>query len=146
MDVLLNICSQLGIDQSLFTQFAIVLVGMPLIATLLVKPLFHAFEKREELTAGARKRLEALGRESQEAAVAYQKKIGDAHHRAKNKLDHEVSRGEEEAKTIMKLGQDTAMRMLEKMRQSSRSEVEELRTKLSGEVEVIVKEIVGKLT
>jgi F0F1-type ATP synthase membrane subunit b/b' len=146
MNILVNTIHLLGLDQTVFYQFFLTVVGIPAVAYFLIYPLFKFYNKREELTVGYRDRAQQVAGEAQQLAGQYESQIGDIQTRAQVVLEQKLAQGQDDVKKALKAARDQADVSVAEIRKATEKDVHRLREHLRGEMDILVNQIVERLS
>lgn len=97
MEALAPILAQLGIDQTFFYLFGLVVVFYAILSVTYLKPFQHVLHDRKEKTAGAKKEAEELKGKAEQAFDQYKNRLKDLNDQARAILreNEDVAKREE---------------------------------------------------
>ena len=143
--MLSEIASQLGIDQSFYVQFILVVLFYFLISALYLKPFQRLLALREERTTGAVKEAQVLTQKAEELQGQYRARLQDIHQRSKGILKKAEDESKAEAGKIL----DAATQDARGKVQATLKELEKQKTSLleslAADSRQIAQEIVSKV-
>lgn len=143
--MLTQLLHQLGVDQTFFIQFALVVTIFGLLSQFYFKPFLKLFEKRHERLFADQQAAQELQTKSEEMFALYQRKFSEARNHAKQTFD--VVMGEarrQEAEIIGQTREETKRIIQQTQEQISREKIQ-LKADLSREVEGLAGRILEKI-
>lgn len=143
--VIINIFKQLGVNETFFIQFAIVIVIFNLLSLVLFKKLKEVLDNREAKTTKLEGEAHAVYKRADELAAQYKAKIDETHqqahqHHTKNK--EEIAKKNKEG---FKSAEAQINAEYEGKRKVMIAEVEQVKNKSLAEVDSLSKNLVQKL-
>ena len=146
MDMVLTIFKSLGVDQTVFIQFAILIVMFFLISALLFTKLQEVLELRETKTSKLEGNAHAIYKQADELAEQYRAKVEkthqDSHHfNQKKKADLNIIEKEK-----LKTAEDKFSNEYEEKKLIIKKEIEAQRASLLSRVDELSGDLVLKLT
>jgi F-type H+-transporting ATPase subunit b len=143
--MLSEIALQLGIDQSFYAQFILVVLFYFLISTLYLKPFQRLLALREERTTGAVKEAQVLVQKAEELQAQYKNRLQSVHQRVSAVMTKAQDESKLEAGKIL----DAAAQDARSKVQATIKELDGQRASLLGaltaESKSIAQEIVSKV-
>ena len=124
--MLVNILSQLGIDETLWIQLGVFLLIFMVLRTLYFRPFLSIMERREREGEGKRKEAEVLLKKAKEEESRYERELFFARQEAKREQEENLSKVKEE----------TARELME-VRQANKKKMEVAREEIGKEASAI---------
>ena len=146
MDMVLTIFKSLGVDQTVFIQFAILIIIFFLVSTLLFTKLQEVLELRETKTTKLENNAHAIYKQADELAEQYRAKVEKTHQEShhfnqKKKLDIQLNEKEK-----IKNAEEQFTKEYEEKRQIILKEIMAQKSSLMSKVDELSGSLVEKLT
>jgi F-type H+-transporting ATPase subunit b len=135
METVLNIFLQLGVDSSVFYQFAVVAVIFVLAKVLFLDKLQNVIETREEKTTGLEAEANSNFEKIEKMGEEYKSAITDAQMKLKNEMMSEKSTFTKENEKAYKAKEAEMETYTENMKKEILAEVGATEEKISSEVD-----------
>lgn len=146
MDTLLKIFKSLGVDESFFVQFAIVVSLYWLLKTLLFSKLQFVLELRESKTT---KREDEANKKFQQAdnlALKYKETIEKVQQEAHLVVTSKREESEKKMRDQIKEKSKQLEKELEEKRSAAQNEIDSKRTSVLAQADALANELIQKLT
>jgi F-type H+-transporting ATPase subunit b len=146
MDMILTIFKSLGVDQTVFIQFAILIVIFFMISTLLFTKLQEVLELRESKTTKLENSAHAVYKQADELAEQYKARVEKTHqdsHHINQKKKSEISISE---KAKLKSAEELFSKEYDEKKVKIMAEVATQKTTLLAKVDELSNSLVAKLT
>lgn len=146
MDTLINIFKSLGVDESFFVQFAIVVTLYWLLKTLLFSKLQFVLELRESKTT---KREDEANKKFQQAdnlALKYKETIEKVQQEAHLVVTGKREESEKKMRQEIKEKAGQLEKELEAKRIEAQNEIDSKRTNVLAQADALASELIQKLT
>lgn len=148
MEALAPIAAQLGIDQTFYYLFGLVVVFYAILSVTYLKPFQHLLHDRKLKTAGAKKEAEELKAQAEQAMNQYKARLKDVTDKARQTVrqNEEDAKKEEskilgEASVKAKASIQNTQRELEAQRKAS---IDSLNADISGLASEIASKVMGR--
>ena len=146
MDMILTIFKSLGVDQTVFIQFAILIVIFFLVSSLLFSKLQEVLELREVKTTKLENTAHAIYKQADELAEQYKARVEKTHqdsHHANQKKKTDITLAEKEK---LKSAEEQFSKEYEEKRSKILAEVAAQKATLMSKVDELSGSLVEKLT
>jgi F0F1-type ATP synthase membrane subunit b/b' len=143
--MLSEIAAQLGIDQTFYVQFILVVLFYFLISSLYLKPFQRLLALREERTTGAVKEAQALTQKAEELQGQYKARLQDVHQKSRAILKKAEDESKLEAGKVLDAAAQDARGKVQTTLKELEKQKAELMTALSSDSRAIAQEIVSKV-
>jgi F0F1-type ATP synthase membrane subunit b/b' len=143
--MLSEIASQLGIDQSFYVQFILVVLFYFLISALYLKPFQRLLALREERTTGAVKEAQVLTQKAEELQGQYKSRLQDVHQRVGAVLKKAQDESKVEAGKILDAAAQDARNRVQATIKELDTQKASLLEALTADSKAIAQEIVSKV-
>jgi F-type H+-transporting ATPase subunit b len=146
MDMILTIFKSLGVDQTVFIQFVILIVVFSLVSNLLFKKLQEVLELRESKTTKLENTAHAIYKQADELAEQYKAHVEKTHqesHHANQKKKAELASAH---KDKLKNAEEQFTKEYEEKRELILKEIENQKQALMSQVGELSGSLVDKLT
>lgn len=146
MEKIINIFQSLGVDESFFVQFAVVVILYFLLKVLLFEKLQYVLELRENKTTkredGANKQLN----EAEDMALKYKESMNKIQQEAHQLIVRKRTEAEEKQKNEIKLKSKELEKKLEKLRVQYTAEIDSKKDDVLAQADQLAGQLVEKLT
>ncbi|MBT3234757.1 MAG: hypothetical protein HN353_02290 [Bdellovibrionales bacterium] len=145
MDMIIGIFQSLGVDQTIFIQFGVILVFYVVISQILFKKLLTVLQERENKTVGL---VEAAALQSQaadELASKYQDEVAQAYRQSQTRIESVRSKIKNENLEIVQKEEHSLQVRYQKAKEHSISEVEVVRGNLMKSSDELTQSLVEKI-
>ena len=140
-----EILTQLGLDQTFFTQF-ILIVGLYFVLSIIFfKPFQKLLEARHKKTVQEREEAERTLNEVKEKLAEYEAKIQAAHQEARRKQDSILLDAKNKENEILNSARNEAKQVTQTAIQALNAEKEKISKTLEVEVEKLAQDVSSKL-
>ncbi len=130
---------------NLVIQFAIFLLGLYLLNTLIFRPLLRVQERRDALTAGTLRSAEEMTRRAEDAVGEYNEKLAEARAQANEARNELRQQGQSRSSVMLAEAREASQTELESARNALGATVVGIRTDLQGEIESLAAEITDRV-
>ncbi len=146
MDTLINIFKSLGVDQTVFIQFGIVVVLYFILTTLFFGKLQFVIETRDNKTTKREGNANKMLAEAEALAEKYKKTIDEAHSEAINQSTKKKNALAEKNKEQYKAKVSQIEAALDEARARNQEEIESRRQQVMSNADSLSKELLTKLS
>lgn len=146
MDTLINIFKSLGVDQTVFIQFGIVVVLYFILTTLFFGKLQFVIETRDNKTTKREGNANKMFAEAEALAEKYKKTIDEAHSEAINQSTKKKNALTEKNKEQFKAKASQIEAALDEARARNQEEIESRRQQVMSSADSLSKELLTKLS
>ncbi len=143
--MLTEIAAQLGIDQSFYVQFILIVVFYLLVSSLYLKPFQRLLALREERTTGALKEAQGLNQRAEELQGQYKARLQDLHQRTRGILKKVEDESKLDASKILDAATQEARGKVQVTLKELELQKASLLSALSADAQQIAQEIVIKV-
>lgn len=140
-----DIFVQLGTDQSLLYQFAIVCIMFALSKMIFIKHMQSVIETREERTSKLEGNTEKQFEEIERIQKAYKERIQSANKEVKKQLDEGKDALTKKHESVYRAEEKVVNEFINKSKKEIESEISEKRTVVLSDAEELAKSLVNKI-
>lgn len=140
-----EIISQLGLDQTFFTQFILIAILYAFLTAVYFKPFQKLLEKRHKKTVADRAEAERVLAELKEKLAEYESQMALAQKKARSRMDEILSEAKKKEAEILSAARNDAKNTTQAAITALSQEKEKIRKSLEVEVESIAAQATSKL-
>lgn len=140
-----EIVTQLGLDQTFFTQFILIAVLYAFLTTVYFKPFQKLLEKRHKKTVADRIEAERVLSELKEKLNEYEAQMSLAQKKARSRMDEILSEAKKKEAEILSAARNDAKNTTQAALTALTQEKDKIRKSLEAEVESIATQATSKL-
>lgn len=148
MDMFLQICKQIGINQTAFIQFAIFILTITFLRYVVFGPYTQAMSERKHRTKGGEDLAVEIHKKAGELHAEYELKAKEINSQINEIYDHSRTRAMKDYETIVQSARNEANELIEKNRNQLqdkiRSTAEQLKSQTSAVALVITNKLLNK--
>lgn len=146
MDTIINIFKSLGVDQTFFVQFAIVVTLYWLLKTLLFSKLQFVLELRESKTTKRQDEANKKFQQADQLALKYKETIEKVQQEAHQVVTSKRDESEKKMRAQVKEKATELEKEIEAKRAQAQTEIESKKANVLAQADSLANELVQKLT
>jgi len=135
----------ISFDQTILLQFAIILIALYVLNSLIFKPLLGLLDRREQLTKGTVVEARELTEKAENLINDYKQKINDARVEATEKRAEIRKEAQLISEKMISEARDESHSTLESYKRDLDVQVTDIKAKIKPEIENLAKEISDKV-
>jgi F-type H+-transporting ATPase subunit b len=135
----------ISFDQTILLQFAIILIALYVLNSLIFKPLLGLLDRREQLTKGTVVEARELTEKAENLINDYKQKINDARAEATEKRAEIRKEAQLISEKMISEARDESHSTLESYKRDLDIQVTDIKAKIKPEIENLAKEISDKV-
>jgi F-type H+-transporting ATPase subunit b len=136
---------QLGLDQTLFIQFAIFAVLYLVLNYAFFRPFLKLFQIRHRRTVEDREAAEKMVKQADAKFAEYKQRLAEERQAAKRELDATIEQAKKEEAAILGVAREEARKITQEASESIGKQRDQLRKQLELDVELLARNISEKL-
>jgi len=145
MEVLQQIAGQLGLDQSFYPLFGLMVVLYFILSNVYLKPFQKVLHERREQTEGAKKEAHELMTRADEKYTTYKSRLKEAHDHARRVLGQTEDQAHKEEARVIGEAASEAKGTLQKIQADLEKDKRTVLEALSKDIPVLAGEIATKV-
>ncbi len=145
MDMIIGIFQSLGVDQTIFTQFIIVLLFYPIISMLLFKKLLYVVQERENKTTLLTQEAAQQLQEADTLSERYNSEVTKAYQESQIRIESARSKVKGDSITLIQQEEQVLQAKYMKAKENNATEVENKKAGLMDSQEKLTQSLVEKI-
>jgi len=136
---------QLGINQTVFVQFGLIIILFVLLTKIYFKPFLKLFEQRHNRTIGDTNAAKKLLDEANAKFKEYETKITDARRAAQAEFENNLAEARKEEARLLAAAREEMKKINQQAAQEVQNQRNKIKEELKGELNLLAKSVSNKL-